>query len=52
MKVFIGKINKSIWFCCMKKKRKSLMGDKRNNEVHRPHTSRNPHLTGEFVVAV
>jgi len=35
------KINMSIWFCCMKKK-KSLMEDKSNNEAERPHTSRNP----------
>ena len=40
MKVSIGKINTSIWFRCMKKK--SLMEDKRNNEVQRPLTRRNP----------
>jgi len=37
----------------MKKKKKSLMEDKRNNEAQKPHTRRNPqkaHLTGEFVV--
>ena len=42
----IGKINTSIWFCCMKK---NLM-----EEVLRPHTRQNPkkaHLTGELVVA-
>jgi len=43
-RVLIGKINTLIWFCCMNKK-KSLMEDKRNNEVQRP-------LTGEFVVVV
>jgi len=35
------KINTSILFHCMKKK-KSLMEDKRNNEAQRPHTRRNP----------
>ena len=35
------KINTSIWFHYMKKK-KSLMEDKRNNEAQRPHTRRNP----------
>jgi len=36
----------------MKKKKKSLMEDKRNNEAQRPLTCRNPqkaHPTGEFV---
>jgi len=47
------KINTSIWFHCMKKKKKSLMEDKRNNEAQKPYTRWNPqkaHLTGKFVV--
>ena len=40
-KVLIGKINRSIWFCCIKKK-KSLMKDKRSNKAQRPHTCQNP----------
>jgi len=45
------KINALIWFHCIKVK-KSLMEDKRHNQVQRPHTRQNPktHLTGEFVV--
>ena len=38
--LLIGKINTSIWFCCMKK---NLMDDKRN-EAQRPHTCWNPNL--------
>ena len=37
----------------MKKKKKSLMEDKRNNEAQKPYTRWNPqkaHLTGKFVV--
>jgi len=34
-KVLIAKINTSIWLCC--KIKKSLMEDKRNNKVQRPH---------------
>jgi len=36
------KINTSIWCCCMKKKEKSLMEDKRNDKAQRPQTRRNP----------
>jgi len=49
--VWIGKINTSIWFHCIKKK--SLMNDKRNNEsTEAPHSSepQKAHPTGEFVV--
>jgi len=37
--VLIGKINTSVWFHCMKKKKKSLMED---NEAQRLLTHRNP----------
>jgi len=40
--VLIGKINTSIWFHSMKKKKKSLMEDKRNNEAQRPLARWNP----------
>ena len=54
--MLIGKINTSIWFCCMKKKKKSLMEDKSNNEVQRPHAHslepQKAHLTGELSCAV
>jgi len=49
--VLIGKINTSIWFCYMKKK-KSLMEDKRNNEAQMPLTHpelQKAHPTGKFV---
>jgi len=51
--MLIGKINTSIWLRCMKKKKKSLMEDKRNNQgAEAPHWSepQKAHLTGEFVV--
>jgi len=52
-KVLMGKINTSVWFCCMKKKKKSLMEDKRNQWGAEPPHSSEPqkaHPTSEFVV--
>ena len=47
----IGKINTSIWFRSVKKK-KSLMKDKRNNEgTEVPYSSEPQKAAGEFVVA-
>ena len=51
--MLIGKINASIWFRCLQKKKKSLMKDKTNKEgAEAPHSSepQKAHPTGEFVV--
>ena len=49
------KINASIWCHCIKKKKKSLKKDKKNNEgTEDPHSlePQKAHPTGEFVVVV